>query len=166
MRTLIGLAVVAATLVALPAQAKKVEPDGPFWHVTGLEAKKPKVIGLDYSVPESDYLVGGFSCTVGSGVVDVWISETSDKLKPGKKATAVLAVGETKASVTGKLLVNEDAGAPSFDGTSTLSTSDPIFTALSTGKELVVTIGPSKDTLPLKGVAAELKKFLAACTKK
>lgn len=152
---------ICATLGALcgAAQAKEER----VWTLEGLQEKKPDSVTLAYSVPESDYITLVFSCKPKSGAVDVFISETSAKLKPGKKATATLAVGETKTTTAGKLLTNEDAGAPSFEGS--LPASDPIFAAMAGGGTLAMTVGPSKDTVTLKGAAEKAKKFSAACAK-
>jgi hypothetical protein len=133
------------------------------WTLEGLKEKKPESITLAYSVPESDYITLVFSCKPKSGAVDVFISETSAKLKPGKKATATLAVGETKATSAGKLMVNEDAGVPSVEGS--VPAGDPIFAAMAGGGTLAMMVGPSKDTVTLKGAGEKPKKFAAACAK-
>jgi hypothetical protein len=134
------------------------------WTLSGLDKKKSEGVTLEYSVPESDYITIVFSCKTKSGVVDVFISETGPKLKPGRKATATLAAGDAKATFPGKLLVNEDAGVPSFEGS--LPAKEPLFAALAGGSEtLAITVGHSTDKETLKGAAEKFAKFNAACAK-
>lgn len=154
---------VLATLATVPL-AQAAPPDERIWMSEGLEKKKPTRIYLSYGVPESDDTTSSFSCKAGSGDVEVWVLETSDKLKAGKKASAVFSVGETKSTVAGALMPNEDAGVPSFKGK--MPATDPLFAAMAQGKELVMTIGPSRQTAPLKGVAGKITKFIAACAKR
>lgn len=138
--------------------------EGRVWTLSGLDKKKSEDFSLDYSVPESDYITITFGCKAKSGAVDVFISETSPKLKPGRKAAATLAVGDAKATFPGKLLVNEDAGAPSFEGS--VPAKEPLFAALAGGVgTLAITVGPSTDTVTLKGAGGKFAKFNAACAK-
>ncbi|MCC3244964.1 hypothetical protein LG047_06450 [Methylocystis sp. WRRC1] len=137
--------------------------DERVWTLSGVEEKKPDSIYLGYGVPETDDSFGGFSCKPGSGEVKLWISETSEKLKPGKSATAILSVDETRAKVAGKLMPNEEAGVPSFEGR--LPANDPIFAALAGGETLAVAVGPSKQTAPLKGAAEKFRRFAEKCAK-
>ena len=137
--------------------------DQRVWTLGGLEEKNADSIYLGYGVPETDDSLGSFTCKPGSGAVKIWIAETSDKLKAGGKATAILSVGETKAKVAGKLMPNEEAGVPSFEGS--LPAKDPIFAAMAGGETLVIAVGPASDA-PLTGAADKFKKFAAACAKR
>jgi hypothetical protein len=146
-------------ILCAPAPAK----DERVWTLSGLEEKKPDQIYLNYGVPESDDSFGAFRCKPGSGVVTLFIAETSEKLKPGKSATAILSVGELQTRIAGKLVPNEEAGVPSFQGR--LPATDPIFDAMAAGETLTAAVGPSKETAPLKGATEKVKKFTAACSK-
>ena len=133
------------------------------WILGGLEDKNADSLYLGYGVPETDDSFGSFTCKPGSGEVKLWIAETSAKLKPGKSATAALSVGAAKAKVVGKLMPNEEAGVPSFEGT--FSAAEPIFRAMASGATLEVAVGLSKQSAPLAGAADKFKKFAAACAK-
>lgn len=150
---------IGAIAIADPVCAK----DQRVWTLSGFEQRKPERISLFYEAPETDDIFGGFYCKPKSGVVTVFISETSGKLEPGKRTTGVLSVGGVTTKVAGKLLPNEEAGVPSFEGT--LPASDPIFAALAGGETLTVTFGSAKDTAPLKGAAEKFRKLGAACAK-
>ncbi|MGD9659606.1 MAG: hypothetical protein AB7U61_18525 [Methylocystis sp.] len=71
------------------------------WTLGGLEEKDADSIYLGYGVPESDDSLGSFTCAPGSGVVKIWIAETSDRLKAGGKAAATLSVGQKASKVAG-----------------------------------------------------------------
>lgn len=154
-----ALANCAFFILCAPAPAK----DERVWTLSGLEEKKPDLIFLNYGVPETDDSFGGFSCKPKSGVVAFFLTETSAKLKPGKAATAALSIGDVQAKIAGKLLPNEEAGVPSFDGR--LPANDPIFEAMTTAETVTAVVGPSKQTAPLKGAAEKVTKFIAACAK-
>jgi hypothetical protein len=134
------------------------------WTLGGLEEKDADSIYLGYGVPESDDSLGSFTCAPGSGVVKIWIAETSDKLKAGDKATAIISVGDKKSKVAGKLIPNEEAGVPSFEGS--LPAKDPIFAAMSNGETLNIAIGGAQRTAPLADATEKFKKFAAACAKR
>lgn len=154
-----ALANCAFFILCAPAPAK----DERVWTLSGLEEKKPDLIFLNYGVPETDDSFGAFRCKPQSGVVTFFVSETSEKLKPGKSATASLSIGEVRTKIAGKLLPNEEAGVPSFEGR--LPATDPIFEVMATGETLAAVVGPSKQTAPLKGAAEKVTKFIAACAK-
>jgi len=134
------------------------------WTLGGLEEKDADSIYLGYGVPETDDSLGSFTCAPGSGSVKVWIAETSDKLKAGDKATATLSVGQKTAKVAGKLIPNEEAGVPSFEGR--LPAKDPIFSAMTGGETLDIAIGGAQRTAPLADAAEKFRKFAAACAKR
>lgn len=162
--TLASISNCAALVLGLalaPPAARAAEER--VWTLGGLEDKNADSIYLGYGVPESDDSFGSFTCAPASGAVKIWIAETSGKLKPGKPATAVLSVGETKTRVAGKLMPNEEAGVPSFEGS--FKAADPIFRALAGGIALEIVVGPSKQSAPLTGAGDKFKKFAAACAK-
>jgi len=152
--------IVMATVFATPCARAA---DERVWTLSGVEEKKADAIVLTYGAPETDDSLGGFSCAPGSGLVKLWIAETSVKLRPGKSATAILSVGETSAKVAGKLMPNEEAGVPSFEGQ--LPANEPIFAALASGATLTVAVGSSKQTAPLKGAARKFTQFAAKCAR-
>ncbi len=151
--------VAEALFSSTPARAAEER----VWTLSGPGKKKTDPVSLEYGAPESDYVTVVFSCKPKGGEVGVFVSETSAKLKPGKRAAATLAVGEARATVPGRLTVNEEAGSPSFDGS--LPANDPIFAAMAGGGTLLMTVGPSKETAPLTGAAEKVKKFAQACAK-
>jgi hypothetical protein len=154
----------AGVLTVLAMSDLCAQTDQRVWTLGGLEEKDADSIYLGYGVPESDDSLGSFTCGPGSGVVKIWIAETSAKLKAGDKATAILSVGEKSAKVAGKLVPNEEAGVPSFEGR--LPAKDPVFAAMAGGQTLDVAIGGTKRSAPLADASEKFKKFAAACAKR
>lgn len=131
------------------------------WTLT--QEKAPPRVSLTYAVPETDDIFGDFRCAPGSGSVTFFLSTTSTRLKPGRRATATISADTTRASVQGKLLPNEEAGVPSFEGR--IDARHPLLGALENGKTLTVVVGPSKQSAPLAGQSEKFRKFAAACAK-
>ncbi|TLG78736.1 hypothetical protein [Methylocystis sp. B8] len=154
----------AGVLSLIALSGVSAQTDARVWTLGGLEDKDADSIYLGYGVPESDDSLGSFTCAPGSGVVKIWVAETSDKLKAGDKATATLSVGQKTAKVAGKLVPNEEAGVPSFEAS--LQTKDPIFAAMTSGETLNISIGGAQRTAPLADAAEKFKKFTAACAKR
>jgi hypothetical protein len=154
----------AGVLTVLAMSDLCAQTDQRVWTLGGLEEKDADSIYLGYGVPETDDSLGSFTCAPGSGVVKIWVAETSAKLKAGDKATAILSVGEKSAKVAGKLVPNEEAGVPSFEGR--LPAKDPVFAAMSGGQTLEVAIGGTKRSAPLADASEKFKKFAAACAKR
>lgn len=140
------------------------QTDQRVWTLGGLEEKNADSIYLGYGVPESDDSLGSFTCAPGSGLVKIWVAETSNKLKAGGKTTAIFSVGEKTAKVAGKLVPNEEAGVPSFEGS--LPAKDPIFGAMVGGETLDIAVGGTKRSAPLADAKEKFKKFAAACAKR
>lgn len=154
----------AGVLSLIALSGVSAQNDARVWTLGGLEEKDADSIYLGYGVPESDDSLGSFTCAPGSGVVKIWVAETSDKLKAGDKATATLSVGQKTAKVAGKLVPNEEAGVPSFEAS--LQTKDPIFAAMTSGETLNISIGGAQRTAPLADAVEKFKKFTAACAKR
>jgi hypothetical protein len=153
----VKLALCAATLLAAPTALAQTR----VWTLT--QEKAPPRASLVYAVPETDDIFGDFRCTPGSGSVTFFLSTTSTRLKPGRRATATVSANAVRATIPGKLLPNEEAGVPSFEGR--LDAGHPLLAALASGKTLTAVVGPSKQTAPLAGQSEKFRKFVAACAR-
>src|SRR5215204_1512496 len=126
-----------------------------------LDAGEPR---LDYGTNNPEDTPIAFSCTAGRGLVDVWINETGNGVKPGRSMTASLTAGRTTSQVRGKTLPNEEAGTPSFQGT--LRANDPIFATLPKERSLIFVVGPSREQVPLGEIGNKADQFSRLCQKK
>jgi hypothetical protein len=118
---------------------------------------------LEYGTDNVEDTPIAFMCTPGSGLVDVWINETSNGVKPNRSMIASLAAGRTTSKVRGKTLPNEEAGTPSFEGTQ--GANDPLFAALSKERILVFVVGPSRSQVPLREIGNKADQFSRLCRK-
>ena len=130
------------------------------WRLT-VEAKLAR---LDYGTQNVEDIPIAFMCTPGGSLVDVWINETNNRVKPGRSMTASLTAGRTTSKVRGKTSPNEEAGTPSFEGTKPAN--DPLFAALSKERVLVFVVGPSRDQVPLRDIGNKAERFSRLCQKK
>lgn len=125
-----------------------------------LDAKNPR---LEYGTDNPEDTPIAFTCDAGRGRVNVWINETGRGVKPHRSMTATLAAGRTTSKVRGKTLPNEEAGTPSFEGT--MPANDPLFAALSKERTLVMVVGPSRDSVPLRDIGDKAERFSRLCQK-
>ncbi|GLI94620.1 hypothetical protein [Methylocystis echinoides] len=155
----LSLACLAVIAVAFAAKAEEKR----VWTLSGLSGTGPRLLALSYGVPETDDDLGGFQCKARSGVVTLFVSATSSRLRPGRKATAILSAGDATASIAGRLTPNEEAGVPSFEGK--LAADSRVLAALAGGGTMTVGVGPSRQSAPLAGAEEKFRKFVAACAR-
>jgi hypothetical protein len=153
---LLGLFVLVDASTLLRAE----ESEKRTWRLT-VEADQPR---LDYGTNNPEDTPIAFLCKAGRGLVEVWISETSKGVKPGRSMIASLTAGRTISKVRGKTLTNEDAGTPSFHGTQPAN--DPLFATLSKERSLVFVVGPSREQVPLRDIANKADRFSRLCQKR
>ena len=129
------------------------------WRLT--EGDEPR---LHYGTNNPENTPIAFSCTAGRGLVNIWINETSNGVKPGRSMTAWLTAGRTSSQVRGKTLPNEEAGTPSFQGTQPAN--DPLFATLSKERILIFVVGPSRQQVPLRDMGNKADRFSRLCKKR
>ena len=78
--------------------------------------------------------------------------------------SASLTSGTVTATLPGRTLTNEEAGTPSFQGS--MAAGDPLFAALRQAKQLAMTVGPSRQQVPLKEIGDKADKFAKLCAKR
>ena len=105
-----------------------------------------------------------FSCVKGRGVVQVFMSETDAKLKPGRSVPGTLVAGGATLKMQGRAEINEEAGSPSFEAT--LPLSESFFAAMSKASTLVIVTGPSSDKVSLRELGDKGSKFSQACRRR
>ena len=119
---------------------------------------------LSYGTDNAEDTPISFSCKGGRGTVDAFVNETATGVKAGRSMTASLAADAVTAKLPGRTLTNEEAGTPSFQGT--MPAGDPLFAALRQAKQLVMTVGPSRQQVPLKEIGDKGEKFAKLCAKR
>jgi hypothetical protein len=148
-----AIAVIACSTQSLNAQQYK-------WQLIKDSDGKAE---LSYGGESAEEMPILLDCKLHSGVIGVFVAETSKALKPNRRIDATLAAGSVRSSVSGKTLPNEDAGVPSFQ--STLQAADPLLDALAGANSLSIDVGASHQQVPLKGIGNKSQQFATLCRK-
>jgi len=143
-----------ALFVATAAQAKE------SWSFSPPRKDEPTAT-LTLGEPEGEESTAIFSCKAQSGRIVIFIGETDARLKPGRKIAATLSAETARLQIEGKLLANELAGVPSFEGEA--AAADPFWEKV-TG-DLVATVGASRVQLGRSKFADQLAKLRKACAR-
>ncbi len=116
---------------------------------------------LVFGVPETDDVGVSFWCTLGSGIVKIYIPEADPSLKPAESVDIKLEIASKSYPLKGKTSVNEEAATISLEAE--LKTSDPLFSALREANHFAVRVGASNHTFPLG--EADFANLLEVCKK-
>ncbi len=116
---------------------------------------------LIFGVPESDDVGVSFWCTLRTGEIKVFVSESDPSLEPGTMASFTITAGKSAARLRGRVESNEDAAATSLEAR--IPASHPIFDALQLADRFKVEVGTTEDFFPL--IDADVTGLLALCRK-
>jgi hypothetical protein len=152
-----AIAVIACSTQLLNAQQHE---EAYKWQlVNGSDGKAT----LAYGGESAEDMTIALDCKLHSGVIGVFVAETSEALKPNRRINATLMAGSVRSSVQGKTVPNEDAGVPSFQGT--LQATDALLDALAGANSLSIDVGASHQQVPLKGIGNKSRAFVTQCRK-
>jgi hypothetical protein len=116
---------------------------------------------LVFGVPETDDVGVSFWCTLGSGIVKIYIPEGDPSLKPAVSVDIKLEIASKTYPLKGKTSVNEEAATTSFEAE--LKTNDPVFSALREANHFAVKVGASNHVFPLG--EADIPGLIEVCGK-
>ena len=156
----VRLIVAGVLLIAVFAPLSAQQADKRTWRLR-TEAGQSY---LTYGTDNAEDTPITFSCKAGRGAVDAFINETAVGVKANRSMSASLTADAVTAKLPGRTLTNEEAGTPSFKGS--MASSDPLFAALRQAKQLVMTVGPSRQQVPLKEIGDKGDKFARLCAKR
>lgn len=159
-RPYLALAAVLAIVLVSPAQAR----DGWFG------ADKPGARALYYGEvpapgeqPNAETIYLSLACADKGNAIEVWVSESSNKLIPGRKLRVVLSAAGVSSAAMGKTVANELAGIPSIRAS--YPPAAAVFAAMTETASLRISTGGWRSSTPAKGLGKRLKTLLAACGK-
>ena len=146
-----------------PPVAAAQQP-GRVWTLEPAGATADGRVRLSYGAPETDDTVVSFSCAPASGVVNVLILHTQQQMTRGARATARLSAGQSRWSIRGKILANDESLDESFAGS---AASDPArFMKLAASEQLKLAVGRGPaQTVPLAGASDNFRRFSLLCAK-
>jgi hypothetical protein len=116
---------------------------------------------LVFGVPETDDVGVSFWCTLGSGIVKIYIPEGDPSLEPAISMDIRLEIASKSYPLKGKTSVNEEAATISFEAE--LKTTDPVFLALREANHFAVKVGASNHVFPLG--EADVSGLIEVCGK-
>lgn len=152
MRTIIVFA--AALGFSAAAQAK------PVWMLnTGQDSdvNASLMFGEPDSPEEIDII---FACQGGGGV-EITLSRTSEKVKPGTDISFTMSIGKTRAQFYGAAVDNQLDGIPT--AVAHAGVRNPVLQALTGKGDLLVEVGGAKISAPLASMGKNAKTFLEKC---
>ena len=137
--------------------------DSAIWSQGAYEEEAGITYQLTYGIPETDAWSISAYCKAGVGdpAIPVMFALDFSNLEDGSPATVKIAAGELKAEYGGRVSVQGDEFAGILIS---IGVTDPLWTALPSGREIMFGL-PGREALivPLNGVKAPLKRFLAGC---
>jgi hypothetical protein len=162
-----GLGLAAATLALAAFAAPSLAADA--W----LGRAQDKDVYLSYGAtppageaPNPETIQLNLGCTKGSGVVKIFVAESSTALVPGRTVQLTLAAAGIVTSVQAKVLPNQLAGVPSLQAT--LPAGSAVFDVLArlgrAGRgTLRLTAAAWSARFPLETMGLQADSFFRAC---
>jgi uncharacterized protein YecT (DUF1311 family) len=150
----------AATVIALMTA----------WAAAAQDEEKPRWFGttdgdtatLVYGVPNSDYVMLYFSCTIGKPVVTVHVQDEESRAKEGALLRVRLSAGAARIEFSEKAIPNEDSGGKDVEGH--LPLDDTLRRILTAKDTLEIVVDGHKQRYAMEGAAKPAAAMLAACS--
>ena len=139
------------------------------WPAAAQDEEKPRWFGttdgdmatLAYGVPDSDYVMLYFSCTVGKPVVTVYVQDEESRAKAGALLRVRLSAGGARIEFAEKALPNEDSGGKDVKGR--LPLDDTLRRILTAKDTLEIVVDGHKQRYAMQDAAKPAAAMLAAC---
>jgi hypothetical protein len=143
-----------ALMLALAAPAQGADKQSWGFVTSGNEAL------LVYCVPESDIITVSFICEPKANKLEIVTTVLPARPRKGQSVRTTLSNGAVTAAYDGKLGYHEEHGYHFAVQTA----ADPkVVDILRLGTALTISIPGKRERVPLRGIAAPLAKFQAAC---
>ena len=154
-------AFLAAAMIALlpgsllPAAAEDEEK--PHWFGAAYDNKTL----LIYGVPDSDYVMLSFSCTIGKPVVNVNVQDEESSAEEGAAMHVRLSAGGEKIAFSERARPNQDSGGADVKGH--LPLDDTLRRILTAKGTLEIIVDGHTQRYDMKGAAEPVAAMIAAC---
>jgi hypothetical protein len=152
----------AASLIALlpavisPAMAQDEEK--PHWFGSSFDER---TTALAYGVPDSDYVMLTFSCTVGKQVVSVYVQDEESSAEEGAAMQVRLSAAGEKVEFSEKAIPNEDSGGKDVEAS--LPLDDTLRRILTGGDPLEIVVDGHTQRYEMDGAAEPAAAMIATC---
>lgn len=152
----------AATMMALlpatilPATAQDEEK--PRWFASSFDNRTTV---LAYGIPDSDYVMLSFACTIGKPVVNVTVQDEESSAEEGALLLVRLSADGERIEFSEKARPNQDSGGADVVGN--LPLNDTLRAILSAKGTLEIVVDGHKQRYAMKGAAEPAAAMIAAC---
>ena len=116
---------------------------------------------LAYGVPDSDYVMLHFSCTVGKPVVNVSVQDEESSAEEGALLHVRLSAGEERIEFSEKAVPNEDSGGKDVEGH--LPRDETLRRLLTATGTLEIVVDGHTQRYDMDGATEPAAAMLAAC---
>ena len=147
-----GIALLAATV---PVAAQDEEQPGWFG------GSDDDTAMLVYGIPDSDYVMLHFSCTVGSPAVRVYVQDEESSAEAGDVLLVRLSAGGEQIEFADEAIPNEDSGGKDVEGQ--LPLDEALRRILTAEGTLEITVDGHMQRYDMAGAAEPAAAMLAAC---
>ncbi len=154
---------VMTAMFGLPTPAG-AELGARVWKLDVVNANADGTARLSFGLPETDDTLIRLSCAPESGLLDVLILHTQQRMGRGSEATARLMAGGTRWSIRGKIIRNDESLDESFSGRAAFEPSR--FLRLAAADRLLISVGAGPaQSAPLGGSGEKFRQFAVFCAK-
>jgi hypothetical protein len=126
-------------------------------------ARSGEMVQVAYGVPESDIVTIVFRCEGKPKQIEIVSTVLPAKPRKGQSLRTTLGNGAATAVYDGKLGHHSEHG---FHFEASVAAEPKVVDILKSGTSLTISIPGKQRRVPLRGVAAPLAKFEAACFRK
>lgn len=152
----------AASLIALlPAvisSAIAQDEEKPHWFGSSFDER---TTALAYGVPDSDYVMLTFACTVGKPVVSIYVQDEESSAEEGAAMRVRLSAGGERIEFSEKAIPNEDSGGK--DVKASLPLDDALRRILTGGDPLEIVVDGHTQRYAMDDAAEPAAAMIAAC---
>lgn len=155
-RAFLAVAMIALLPAALPPAAAQDE-EQPRW----FGSTDDRSTMLLYGVPDSDYVMLYFSCTVGKPVISVYVQDEESRVEEGAAMQVRLSAGGERVEFSDKAIPNEDSGGKDVRGALLLD--DTLRSILTAKGTLEIVVDGHTQRYEMDGAAEPAAAMIAAC---
>lgn len=156
-RTVLATILIALMPAAILPVAAQEGEEQPRW----FGSSDGRSTMLLYGVPDSDYVMLYFSCTVGKPVVNVNVQDEESSAEEGALMHVRLSAGGEKVEFSEKAIPNEDSGGK--DVKASLPLDDTLRRILTATGDLEISVDGHTQRYDMQGAAGPVAAMIAAC---
>lgn len=156
-RAMLAVILIGLSPAAILPAATQESKEQPRWFGSTYD----RTTMLAYGVPDSDYVMLHFSCTVGKPMVDVYVQDEESQAEEGAMLSVNLSVGRDRIAFSERAIPNEDSGGKDVEGH--LPLDDTLRRILTATGTLEIAVDGHAQRYDMGGAAEPAAAMLSAC---